>query len=581
MRRLRIVVAVLAIVATISSVPGAIIAAPVLGDCGYQEIGSDVSRPAAFGVGPAEVVELVSEVDGEPIQMGIVRPAAAVGYRSPVIVLATPYISVDLRDVDLYECSAVLIRNFVVHGYTVVELPVRGTGGSGGCSDFFGESERRDLSQAVTWLGTQPWSNGSVGMLGLSYDGTTPWQAAATGNPYLKTIVPADGANDIFELIFGGGETDWRWWFFTAGYWGLYGYAMQNPVYSGRDLGMTIRDVTGCPELLRGERATLESWVSGEEDSLGYWAERRLRERVKANYRGSVYLVQGMQDWNVRPGQQFPWINELESAANIADLKITIGQWGHRWPTRSDFADGLLVWFDRWLKGLSVDTGPTVQVQDSSGRWRVEESWPPATASQLTLYPGASGSLTPSPSGGRARTLLGPDLASRYYYIGEKEPGDPTPFTSNHIFLPAALEKSCVTCLAVTMPVVGSALHISGLPELHLSDVVPTGPGGVVTALLYRYAPGGQAVRIGWGDVDLRFPAIGQERSSAVAPGESMAATIRFEPLDAVVPAGETLLLILGQGNADHMPTWSRFPVMLNHGGDLVTLRLPILPTPS
>ena len=49
------------------------------------------------------------------------------------------------------------------------------------------------VSTPPTWLGTQPWSNGKVGMIGKSYDGSTPWQAATFGNPHLATIVPMSG----------------------------------------------------------------------------------------------------------------------------------------------------------------------------------------------------------------------------------------------------------------------------------------------------------------------------------------------------------------------------------------------------
>ena len=41
-----------------------------------------------------------------------------------------------------------------------------------------GTDEQRGIDAAVTWLGTQTWSNGNVGIIGKSYDGSTPWQAA-------------------------------------------------------------------------------------------------------------------------------------------------------------------------------------------------------------------------------------------------------------------------------------------------------------------------------------------------------------------------------------------------------------------
>ena len=80
----------------------------------------------------------------------------------------------------------ILIENMVPHGYAVAQVSVFGTGMSNHCMDFMGLSEQMGIDAAVTWLGTQEWSNGNVGIIGKSYDGTTPWQAAMFGNPHLE-----------------------------------------------------------------------------------------------------------------------------------------------------------------------------------------------------------------------------------------------------------------------------------------------------------------------------------------------------------------------------------------------------------
>ena len=64
-------------------------------------------------------------------------------------------------------------------------MSVFGTGESNHCMDLMGTDEQRGIDAAVTWLGTQSWSNGKVGIIGKSYDGSTPWQAATFGNPHL------------------------------------------------------------------------------------------------------------------------------------------------------------------------------------------------------------------------------------------------------------------------------------------------------------------------------------------------------------------------------------------------------------
>ena len=67
-----------------------------------------------------------------------------------------------------------LIENFVPHGYGVAQVSVFGTGESNHCMDLMGLDEQAGIKAAVDWLGTQPWSNGKVGAIGKSYDGSTP-----------------------------------------------------------------------------------------------------------------------------------------------------------------------------------------------------------------------------------------------------------------------------------------------------------------------------------------------------------------------------------------------------------------------
>jgi putative CocE/NonD family hydrolase len=54
----------------------------------------------------------------------------------------------------------------------------RGTGGSGGTFGFFDSQERRDMRDLIEWAGQQPWSNGNVGMIGISYFAGTQMEAA-------------------------------------------------------------------------------------------------------------------------------------------------------------------------------------------------------------------------------------------------------------------------------------------------------------------------------------------------------------------------------------------------------------------
>ncbi|MGH2756847.1 MAG: CocE/NonD family hydrolase, partial [Actinomycetota bacterium] len=363
-----------------------------------------VSEKGQYKIGEQKVVEIASKVDGVTIQMGIIRPKVPRGTKVPVIVQSSPYFH-PLQTMDLRACEPFLTENYIEHGYAVAFLPVRGTADSGGCMNLMGPGERADIDQAITWLGTRKWSNGSVGMIGLSYDGATQWEAASFGNPHLKTIVPISGVPDVYELLFGGGRVDWR------------GPAILNDIYylesvgfyaPGRSPQHTV-EVTACPEYATGTAASIYSGTVGGLDPFGYWKERRYRDEIVKRYRGSIYLIQGLQDWNVNPGQQFPWIWELERRGLY--VKYMLGQWGHARPDsngdRMDWADILLDWFDRWLKGRDVDLGPRVEVQDNTDKWRTAATWPGGRATTLFFDP--EGALSTTSAKETASEMVGAD----------------------------------------------------------------------------------------------------------------------------------------------------------------------------
>jgi hypothetical protein len=97
-------------------------------------------------------------------------------------------------------------EQWVPHGYVVVRVDTRGTGGTPGQVDFYSDRETRDLYQAIEWAGVQPWSTGKVGLLGISYLATNQWQVAALAPPHLAAICPWEGANDFYrEYTHSGG----------------------------------------------------------------------------------------------------------------------------------------------------------------------------------------------------------------------------------------------------------------------------------------------------------------------------------------------------------------------------------------
>ena len=106
-------------------------------------------------------------------------------------------------------------ERWVPHGYAVVRVDSRGAGCSPGIMDLQSPQEIEDLCQCIEWAGTQPWSNGKVGMLGISYYAANQWHAAAKHPPHLAAIIPWEGFTDYYrDAVYHGGilsEFSKRW----------------------------------------------------------------------------------------------------------------------------------------------------------------------------------------------------------------------------------------------------------------------------------------------------------------------------------------------------------------------------------
>jgi uncharacterized protein len=100
--------------------------------------------------------------------------------RYPALIAASPY----PRQIQDLGAPAGFIEAgtsdfFVARGYVHVIANLRGTGGSGGTFGFFDGQERRDMHDLVEWAAAEPWSNGEVGMIGISYFAGTQMEASA------------------------------------------------------------------------------------------------------------------------------------------------------------------------------------------------------------------------------------------------------------------------------------------------------------------------------------------------------------------------------------------------------------------
>jgi predicted acyl esterase len=87
-------------------------------------------------------------------------------------------------------------------GYAVINLDTRGGGHSEGRGDLLSDQEADDIAEVIAWAAQQPWSNGRVGMLGVSYLALSQYKVAALSPPALRAICPWEGFTDAYRDFF-------------------------------------------------------------------------------------------------------------------------------------------------------------------------------------------------------------------------------------------------------------------------------------------------------------------------------------------------------------------------------------------
>lgn len=487
--------------------------------------GSTTLAPGSFNVTPVTKQILSSNLDGVDIDLSYWLPEEAGPV--PVIIQASPYFTRTDAPGGSQNFGQWMHDVFVPHGYAYVQLAIRSTAASGGCDDFRGPNMAADMHQAINWIMDQEWSTGGVSLIGKSYPGSTPWYAAGTGNEHVKTIVPVSGSTNAWEVYLRNGTPESR-------------AAIIVPNYGATAATNTDRSLEHKAENFACTEVW-EAWAYGVSDAViadrihdDFWDERNSKPGVEANYKGSILLVHGLEDWNVDPAVAIPWTQELADSG--LKVKQLLGQWAHDHPDqgseqtrRYDWAQMLLDWFDSELKGLDVDTGANVEVQSNDFTWRTVDSWPPKNHEDLQLFLGNGAMSTES----QAHTT--------------------------HNVLPTTTLRFATTLENDT--------RIAGLPTIHIT-ATPTGPSGYAGAILYDQSPNGDLKRIGWTGMNFRF-ADGTETPQVVVPGQELLLKMQLQPMDALVPAGHDLVLEIGPTLApsDRLPPPHLAPYIL-HTGD-------------
>lgn len=475
------------------------------------------------------------------VSLAVWLPDVPEGVSIPVIAEFGPYfdeVSVETPSIEVPGTwlGQMIIDQLLPHGYGFAQVSVMGTGRSNHCMDLMGDAEQLGVDAAVTWLGSQNWSNGKVAMIGKSYDGSTPWQAATFGNEHLATIVPISGLIGVMELMWKNGSSEARAAIMHNGVYGSYGIDGD-----GEDIGNM------CPDYIIGPGTGVSAYMWGSEFAGTYWEERFFLDRVLQNYQGSVYLVQGMHDWNVDPHMAIPVINQLKDAG--IESKGLFGQWDHDYPDRPDYhfdrsGDGrgreaypemvrfdwmqdLLEWFDWYLKGIGEQPGLFVEIQSNQGQWRIEDRYPPEGMEAMSL-----------------------DLGGALSNIA----GGTTNILPNGNFGP----------IYESFPLVDD-IWISGLPRLHI-DVSTSTFGGQIYALLEDCSETGDCIHIGHAIMDLRYHEGGSDEQTWIPILETINAKMEFFAMDVQIEAGHTIRLSLASTGEDYLPASTSSVVTVQEG---------------
>jgi predicted acyl esterase len=139
------------------------------------------------------------------------------GYPSAWSIMAEKHPDVPAGSSNKYQNWEVVDpEKWVPHDYVCVRVDSRGAGCSPGFIDHFSPRETKDFYDCIEWAGVQPWSNGKVGLNGISYYGMNQWHVASLQPPHLAAMCVWEGSADWYrDMTHHGGilTTFWENWY--------------------------------------------------------------------------------------------------------------------------------------------------------------------------------------------------------------------------------------------------------------------------------------------------------------------------------------------------------------------------------
>ena len=249
---------------------------------------------------------------------------------------------------------------FVRRGYATVVADVRGTGSSEGVWQAFDETEQKDSYEIIDWASKQPWSNGNIGLYGVSYLGITSLLGASTGHPAVKAAFPMVPIGDGYrDILLNGGQLNTNFiplWMTLVGILGAMPLdaLKQDPQYGIKlaanklDNMLTEFQIPMIADVLKGNEYAFDG---------DFWSQRSPLEYAP-KIKVPTFVVGGTRDLFQR--SEPLW---LEALKDHTTAKILIGPWNHLQAATgtTEAAAGIpgvnniaLQWFDQYVQGRNV-----------------------------------------------------------------------------------------------------------------------------------------------------------------------------------------------------------------------------------
>ncbi|MCF8028631.1 MAG: CocE/NonD family hydrolase [Desulfobacteraceae bacterium] len=436
--------------------------------------------------------------DGVRLAARIWLPEDAQQNPVPAILEYIPYRKRDFEAVG----DAVTHGYFAGHGYACVRVDLRGAGESGGvlCDEYLAR-EQADGLEVLRWIAGQPWCDGSVGMMGISWGGFNGLQIAALQPPELKAVITVCSTDDRYadDVHYMGGcllgdNLSWASTMFA------YNACPPDPVLVGdrwKEMWMERLDKSGL---------WLAEWLAHQRRDA-YWQHGSVCENFGA-IQCPVMAVSGWADGY--SNAVFRLLAGLE-----VPRKGLVGPWSHKYPhfgvpgPAIGFLQEALLWWDTWLKGrktgimeepmlrvwMQDSVAPSARYKQRPGRWVAEEHWPSQHihADRYYLDP-ARLLLAEAPDTADHLSIQSPLSVGLYAgkWCSYAAPPD----------LPHDQREEDGGCLVFETPPLEQSLEILGAPGLCL-ELSSNRPVAMIAARLSDVAPDDKATRISYGVLNL------------------------------------------------------------------------------